>query len=352
MRSPFQLRSATLLATAAATVSCGTVAVPALAEPAHHAYPTSASGPFAVGADLVTVLPRGEVAFPVVRALLRASHRGVVVEMYELQRGDLIGALLEVQARGIPVTVITDPGAAGSEAAALLLRSAGIDVAEYPVRKLTIDHVKLLVVDGDVAVVGGINWGTASAAHHDFDILVRGPVVANLERVAARDLVTCGRRATVPPTQVDTAITVASTLPFDEVRPLVLAGIEGATRSLDLELYVLTDVGLVHALERAHARGVAIRLLLDPSQRPSDAAAAELRARRVPLRLYAAHGELLHAKAMVVDKRNVLFGSANWSGGGFSRNHEIDVVIHESWAVADAFLAAIDADWDVSAPPP
>jgi phosphatidylserine/phosphatidylglycerophosphate/cardiolipin synthase-like enzyme len=352
MRSAIQPKPAALFAMALAAVSCGAAATPAGLAPKTHAYPTAAAGPFVVGPDRVTVLPRGEVAFPIVLSLLKAADRGVVVEMYELQRGDLISALIDVQARGIPVTVITDPGAAGSEAAAMLLRSAGVDVAEYPVRKLTIDHVKLLVVDGEVAVVGGINWGTASAAHHDFDILVRGPVVANLERVADRDLVTCGHHATVPPLQIDTAITVASTLPFDEVRPVVLAGIEAATRSLDLELYVLTDLGLVHALERAHARGVAIRLLLDPSQRPSDVAAAELRASRVPLRLYAAHGELLHAKAMVIDQRTVLFGSANWSGGGFSRNHEIDVVIHESRAVASAFLAAIDADWDASVPPP
>ena len=46
-----------------------------------------------------------------------------------------------------------------------------------------IDHVKLLVVDATVAVVGGINWGAGSAANHDFDVEVRGPAVTNLARV-------------------------------------------------------------------------------------------------------------------------------------------------------------------------
>lgn len=352
MRLVHPYRFGALAAAAVALSSCGVAAAPGVPGRSGHAYPSAATGPLAVGADLVTVLPRGSVAFPVVRSLLESARRRVLVEMYELQRDDLVSTLVAVQARGVPVTVITDPGAAGSEAAAVVLLAAGVDVAEYPVRRLTIDHVKLLVVDDQVAVVGGINWGTASAAHHDFDVVLRGPAVANLERVAGRDLVTCGRRVTVPPLQIDPAITVASTLPFDEVRPLVLAGIESARRRLDLELYVLTDLGLVHALERAQARGVAVRLLLDPTQRPSDAASAELRAAGVPLRLYTGHGELLHAKAMVVDGSTVIFGSANWSGGGFSRNHEIDLVIHDSAAVAAALLAAVDADWDVSSVPP
>lgn len=314
-----------------------------------HPYPTAAAGPVAVGADEVTVLVRGTTAFPEILSLIAAARTSVLVEIYELQAGEFLAALVGAHARGVAVTVITDPTASGSEAAALRLRAAGVDVVEYPVRRMTIDHVKLLVVDAEVAVVGGINWGTASAANHDFDVRVRGPVVDNLGRVVERDLVTCGRAATVPAPRTDPAITVASTLPFDEVRPLVLAAIDAARTRLDLELFVLTDIGIVHAVERAVARGVAVRVLLDPSQRPSDLATAELLARSVPVRLYASHGELLHAKAMIVDGHEVVFGSANWSGGGFSRNHEIDLDIRDSPIVAAAFLAAIDADWDASA---
>src|SRR4029077_19476183 len=146
-------------------------------------------------------------------------------------------------------------------------------VVDYPVRKLMIDHVKLLVVDDD-AVVGGINWGTASALHHDFDVLLHGPVVANLDRVFQRDLATCGRVVTVPHPAADAGgVQVASTLPSSEIRPLALEAIEGSRTSLDLELFVLTDTGIVHAVERARARGVAVRVVLDPTQRPSDASA-------------------------------------------------------------------------------
>jgi phosphatidylserine/phosphatidylglycerophosphate/cardiolipin synthase-like enzyme len=60
-------------------------------------------------------------------------------------------------------------------------------------------------------------------------------------------------------------------------------------------------------------------------------------------------GELLHAKAIVVDRRSVLFGSANWSAGGFIRNHEIDLEIHDNPVVAASFLAQMESDWRAAA---
>lgn len=327
--------------------SCGAPAaartVPALG--ASTPYPV-AEGPYSVGPDAVTVLPRGATAFPEIRRLMASARRSVEVEMYELQRRDLVNGLISAQARGVRVTVITDPTVNASAVSASTLRASGVDVLDYPVRKQMIDHVKLLVVDdGLVSVVGGINWGNASARNHDVDLLLRGPAARNLHRVFMRDLVTCGRRATVPPETVDTAVDVVATLPTPAIRPLVVQAIEDATSTIDLELYVITDLGIVHALERAHARGVRIRMVIDPTQRPSDGPAAELRSRGVDVRLYRGRGELLHAKTMVVDGRTVVVGSANWSAGGFARNHELDVVLPDAPPVAAVLTAAADSDW-------
>jgi phosphatidylserine/phosphatidylglycerophosphate/cardiolipin synthase-like enzyme len=298
-----------------------------------------------VGADRVRVLPRGDTAFPVITELLSGARRSVELEMYELARTDLVGGLAAAQARGVSVTAVVDASVIGTAASAARLRTAGVDVVEYPVRPKMIDHVKLLVVDSEVAVVGGINWGAGSAANHDFDVLVRGPAVANLERVFLRDLATSGRSVVIPAEVRDEAVIVATTLPTASIRALALQLIEEARSRIDLELFVLTDTGIVHALQRAHRRGVAVRLLLDPQQRPSDAAAAQLRGAGIDVRLYRGGGEKLHAKVAVVDGRRVLVGSANWTRSGFEHNHELDVEIVDSAPVADAFLPAIDADW-------
>jgi phosphatidylserine/phosphatidylglycerophosphate/cardiolipin synthase-like enzyme len=178
-----------LLPVTAALSACGSaVAQPSPARPA--AYPLGAGPPVTLGEDTVSVLPRGRVAFPVIRRLIDGAHLRVDVEVYEFGRADLAAALVEARRRGVAVTVITDPTVRASEATATRLRAAGVTVVDYPVRRKMIDHVKLVVVDGSAAVVGGVNWGASSDANHDFDALVHGPAVTNLERVFLRDLVT------------------------------------------------------------------------------------------------------------------------------------------------------------------
>ncbi|MGI8847982.1 MAG: phospholipase D-like domain-containing protein [Candidatus Dormibacteria bacterium] len=256
----------------------------------------------AVGPDWVTLMHGGEPTADRIRVLLDQAHTHIELEMYELGRADLVTALLAAHARGVAVTVIIDPTVDVSVAAEQRLRGGGVDVLDYPVRARMIDHVKLLLVDTSVAVMGGINWGSGSFANHDFDVELRGPVVANLERVYARDLVTIGRPAVVPTAIMDPAVVVATTEPAAEIRPLALHVIESAQRMLILDLYVLTDTGIVHAIERTAARGVTVRVLLDPDQRPSDAAESALRAAGVPVRRYRSHGEKLHAKVAVADE--------------------------------------------------
>jgi len=304
--------------------------------------------PVGLGVDQVTLLRSGPATFARLRSLIDGARLSVRVEMYEFGQHPLAAALVHAHQRGVAVTVIEDPSELTSVATGWILRSQGIDVVDYPIRAQMIDHVKLLVVDARVAVVGGINWGVNSPANHDYDAEVRGPVVHNLERVFFRDLVTCGRGVAIPDVSVDSSIIVAATLPGAEIRPLALGLIDGALHSLDLELFVLTDTGIVHALEAAALRGVEVRVLLDPSQPPSDPSYAALRADGIDVRWYRSHGELLHAKAIVADRTSVLFGSANWSGGGFARNHELDIELPAAPAVAAEMLAQMNLDWAAS----
>jgi phosphatidylserine/phosphatidylglycerophosphate/cardiolipin synthase-like enzyme len=305
--------------------------------------------PVAVGADRVTLLRSGALTFARLRSFIDGARVSIHVEIYEFGQPALAAALISAQQRGVAVTVIDDPSELSSVATAALLRTHGVDVVDYPIRSEMIDHVKLLVVDAHVAVVGGINWGINSPANHDYDAEVTGPVVTNLDRVFFRDLVTCGREVAVPDALPDPSIVVAATLPGAEIRPLALALINGAAHTLDLELFVLTDTGIVHALEAASTRGVRVRILLDPSQPSSDPSYEALRSDGIDVRWYRSHGELLHAKAIIGDATSVLFGSANWSGGGFARNHELDIDLPRAPAVAAGMLAQMDLDWAASA---
>lgn len=344
----FALRLLLLVAASGAT-ACGALAA---ADAASAPAPAPLLGPapaVRLGADELTLLRSGTATFAVLRHLVDSAHVSVHVEVYELGERDMVTALVAAHDRGVDVTVIDDPSEPHTAATVVWLRARGLDVVDYPVRRLMIDHVKLLVVDGVVAVVGGINWGVSSPANHDYDAEIRGPAVTNLDRVFQRDLVTCGRPASVPAAVPDPAILVASTLPGTEIRPLAVSLIEGARSRLDLELFVLTDTGIVRALEAAHTRGVSVRVLLDPSQHSSDPSIQALAAAGVDVRLYRSRGELLHAKAIVADSTTVLFGSANWSGGGFARNHELDIELVDAPVVAQEMLQQMRLDWSASA---
>jgi len=337
-------------AVAAAALVVGCAQVQASAVPP--ALPAPLLGPaptVQVGPDQVALLRSGPATFARLESLINAARVSVRVEIYEFGRRALAAALMAAESRGVSVTVIDDPSEVSSVATAALMRTGGVDVVDYPVRKQMIDHVKLLVVDAAVAVVGGINWGVSSPANHDYDAEVRGPVVRNLDRVFARDLVTCGRDVRVPDPVADTSIVVAATLPGAEIRPLAIGLIDGAQHTLDLELFVLTDTGVVHALEAAALRGVAVRVLLDPSQPSSDPSYAALRGNGIQVRWYRSRGELLHAKAIVADATSILFGSANWSGGGFARNHELDIDLISAPVVAAEMLAQMNLNWAASA---
>ena len=142
---------------------------------------------------------------------------------------------------------------------------------------------------------------------------------------------------------------VAATLPGAEILPMVLGAVAAARRTLDVAMYTLTDADVVAAMEAAQARGVSVRVLLDPSERPSDPSASSLRAHGVTVRLYRSTGEKLHAKAAIVDGSTVVIGSANWTVSGFQHNHELDVAIPASPPVATSFEEQYQSDWTASA---
>ncbi len=346
-----QTRWAAFILATQLLVGCSATATSLSTTGASWGRPTSNRPPSAAivtGSDTVTVFHGGSATFTALRQLIDLAQASVDVEMYEFGRHDMRDALIRAHERGVTVTVIVDPSVDVTAATETQLRAAGIDVIDYPVRSMMIDHVKLLVVDSTVAVVGGINWGQSSERNHDVDALVRGPAATNLQRAFDLDLVTCGLSHNVPDAARDPALLVAATLPGIDIRPLALQVIGGATQTLDLELYVVTDSGVVGAIIAAAHRGVQVRVLLDPGERPSDPSAAKLRAAGVDVLLYRGNGEKLHAKLVVADTRTVLFGSANWSKSGFTANHEIDVEITNSTALAEDFEAAIDADWTAS----
>ncbi len=307
--------------------------------------------PLTVGSDRLLPLPDGSSAFAAIRRELQTARHSIELEMYEFQRDDLAVMLLDAFARGVSVTALMDPSERSSRAIWAKLQQAGIPVIAFPIEPRTIDHVKLLIVDGERAIVGGINWGRRSPDNHDFDVLALGPVVANLARVFTQDLAIAGLARSIPPAQADPTVQVLVTRPGEAIRNAALALIDAAQRSIVMEMFDLSDRLVLDSLVAARHRGVVVRVLLEPTQSQNTDAMAFLKAAGALVRFFTpVSGELLHAKVGIVDGATVLFGSCNWTRSGFSRNHELDLVIRDA-GLAHVFTARADQDWATMSAP-
>jgi len=340
-----RLRLPLLLLLALLAASCAPGRTPSPAVAALALPQAIVTAPISTGSDQLLPLPDGPAAFAAITDALRHARRSIDIELYEFQRLDLAGLLLDAHDRGVAVTAIKDPSERSSRTVWAELEQGGVHVLAFPIERLTIDHVKLLIVDGARAIVGGINWGIASALNHDFDVLATGPVVANLERVFQQDLALAGEPAVIPPPAADRGIQVLVTHPGDGIRAAALAAIAAARDSIDIEMFVLSDRLVLDQLVAAARRGVHLRVLLDPTQPQNADALALLHAAGATVGFYVQAGdELLHAKLGIFDGGTVLFGSCNWSRSGFTRNHELDLLVRDG-SLARIFLNRVNQDW-------
>jgi cardiolipin synthase A/B len=307
---------------------------PAAAAPAH-----AASG--VAGGEVR--LWQDATIFQLVGGLIEGARHRVLVEVYELGRGDIVRSLGAAQARGVAVRVITDPTVAASRKSAHVLD--GLHVAErvYPVddSRHQIDHVKMLVADGEAAV-GGMNWGKNSDRNHDYVLEIRsGAEVDRVSRIFEQDWALAGGHPA--PLRAEPG-PVAQTTPGSEVRSMLAAELAHASHRVFVEMYTLTDGEVMAGLVIAHRRGAIVQVVLDPNQVYNVHAFDVLRAGGVEARWYPIpRGALLHAKIGLFDGDLVL-GSANWTLSGLGVNHELDVETSDPNAV-QAYLNRFESDW-------
>jgi cardiolipin synthase len=285
--------------------------------------------------------------FTLVGGLIGSARHRVLVEMYELGRPDVVQSLGAATSRGADVRIITDPSVNASRHSALELDALGVAERAYPIddRRHQIDHVKLLVADGE-AVVGGMNWGGHSDRNHDFVLETRVPAeVDRLVRIFEQDWALAGGE---PAPLAAAAGEIAQTTPGDEIRFMLEGALTSSRRRVLAEVYTLTDPTVIAELAQAKARGATVLVLLDPNQPYNRHAYAVLRAAGVEVRWYPIPtGALLHAKIGLFDNELVL-GSANWTLSGLGVNHELDIETSDPTAVA-AYSARFASDWTRSA---
>lgn len=303
-----------------------------------------------LGRDDVQVFTDGGAATTALIVAVGSATRSVDAEIYEFDRAELVGAMLAALRRGVRVRMIGDPTVSITVQTGRRLAAAGAMVTYFPVVAAQIDHVKLLLVDGVVAYFGGVNWGSGSYLNRDYELRLAGPGVQHLEHVFAMDMRRTGVLAPAVPDAPAGGVEPAllTSFPDDEIGRAVVTALRRARRSVELEMFVMTDTDTIRALQDAARRGLPVQVLFDPGQDLNQAAMVQLRGAGVACRFYRSRGEKLHAKTAVIDGEELVIGSANWTASGFRHNHELDAVL-TSRPLAEAVAARMDADWAAAA---
>ena len=322
----------------------------------------------------VQLLQDGPATYEAMLAAIAGARDHINMETYILE-DDVIGrqfaqALIDKQAQGVQVSLVHDSvGTLGTPSAFFQrLTDAGVQVLAFnPVNPLALrkdwalnqrDHRKLLIVDGSTAFLGGINissvysggsFGSAARlrattgpAWRDTDLMLQGPVVAELQKLF---LATWAQQRgpalpdkawfpapTVRGTQVVRAIGSSPLDPFSQIYATLLSAIGSAETSVYLtNAYFAPDPQLLAALSAAAGRGVDVKLIL-PGQTDSwlvfhvgRGYYAELL--QAGVKIYERHGVILHAKTALIDGVWATVGSTNLDWRSFLHNYELNAVV-------------------------
>jgi cardiolipin synthase A/B len=216
-------------------------------------------------------------------------------------------------------------------------------------------HKKILVVDGALAFVGGLNIGEENVLSRrpkhpvcDHHFKIEGPIINEIEREFDEDWqFATGKSIHPSPSAAVPAVVglsrVISSGPDQETDHLVLvllSAINAARRKISVATpYFLPDEQLVTALRLAALRGVAVDIVL-PAKNNHPFVAWAMHAHVRPLvqsgcRIWLNPPPFDHSKLMTIDDEWSLIGSANWDARSLRLNFEMTIEFRDRGLAAD-----------------
>jgi cardiolipin synthase len=339
-----------------------------------------------------TALEDGRAAYAAMLEAIGAAKQQVHMEMYIFEADDtghLFAQALKARARaGVNVRLIYDSVGSLHTPKEFFneLVAAGVEVAEFnPVKSLSSldllgvqnrDHRKLLVVDGRIAFLGGINisavYGPVSGSGgsggssggssggggsrggpdtpfeerpwRDLQVRLEGPVVADLQRAFAKQwekakkeaLPEAGLYPQLKPAGTELVRAIPSS-PGEEgglnaSYVALISAIESAESEVTItNAYFVPHPELLAALQAAARRGVTVSLIL-PSK--TDNAFVYHAGHthyedllEAGVKIYERKSRLLHAKCAVIDGVWSTVGSTNLDWRSLAYNDELNAVI-------------------------
>lgn len=319
----------------------------------------------------VTLLVNGPAAYAAMFKAIQDARDHINLETFIIEDDEtgrrFADLLLQKQAEGVQVNLIFDSVGSISTPAAFFqrLRDGGIEVVEFnPVNPFKAhghwllahpDHRKILVIDGKVAIAGGINISSVYSSRlsgrrevegaplpwRDTDVQIEGPAVAEFQKLFLdtwqKQNPTLSERTYFPDLKEEgtALVRVVGSTPGQSNRItfiVYVSAITFAEHSVHLtNAYFIPDDQILDAFTDAARRGVDVKIIL-PST--SDSSLAIYAARynysellKAGVKLYERRNALLHAKTAVIDGVWSTVGSTNMDFWSLLSDDEVNAVI-------------------------
>ena len=300
----------------------------------------------------LTLLNSGAEYFPALITAIDEARREVHLESYIFEDDStgkaVAGALMAAAQRGVTVRILVDGFGAPAFADTLMpaLTNAGAmvliyrpDIARFRLRRHRLRrlHRKLVVIDGKIAFVGGINviddlnTPHQTPPRYDYAVRLEGPLLASIQSAMHRlwEIVVWAsfkRRYRIAkstlPKPAPCGTQAAAFLIRDNIRhrrdieEAYLAAIAGARENIIIaNAYFLPGRRFRRALSDATQRGVQVTILLQGrvEYRLLHYATQALYGKllNAGIRIFEYRQSFLHAKVAVIDEQWATVGSSN-----------------------------------------
>jgi cardiolipin synthase len=329
----------------------------------------------------VTLLVDGTATYAAMFKAVENASDHINIETYIMEDIEdetgrkLADLLLQKQAEGVQVNLIYDCVGSFTTPASFFkrLRDGGINVVEFnPINPIKAfgkwrlaksDHRKILIIDGKVAITGGINISqvyssslsgrmnknTAQIPWRDTDVQIEGPAVAEFQKLFMNtwqdqkdEKLTKGQYFPTLKGEGQALVKVLGSTPGEANRTtfiMYVAAITFAKNSLHMtNAYFVPDQQTIEALTDASKRGVDVKIILPGI---SDSSVVQFAGEyfysgllKSGAKLYKRRNVLLHAKTLVIDSIWSTVGSTNMDFWSFSNNDEVNaVILNQDFAV-------------------
>ena len=324
-----------------------------------------------LGGNDVRIFTNGKDKFEQLFIDIENAKEHIHIEYYVLQC-DEIGmrfqeALIKKAKEGLEIRIIYDSFGSRKLKKEYIenFRMAGIEIE--PFLKLSWssitsrlnyrNHRKIIVIDGQVGYVGGMNiadryirgfeWGCWRDTH----ARIEGKGVQGLQSVflidwyfVSQTLITSRKYFPLLENFGDVPVQIVNSGPLNDDKNIshgIVQAIYDAKKSIFIQTpYFLPPDAMIDALQAAAIRGVDVRVMIS---KRSDVPLVQLASRSYiknmlesNVKVYFYEKGFLHSKMMVFDDSLTLIGSANFDTRSFEQNFEVEAFIYNGKVAKDA----------------